>query len=438
VRILLGALLVLVGLSMLTYLIPSYNMGGPDPNDQIVAQVGKDQITLLEVQRLVQNTMRGRQLPPEILPNYIPTMVNNLITERALAYEAERLGYEVTDTQVRQAIQQYVPSLFQDGKFVGKEAYAAMLSQQNLSIPEFEADMRRQLLITRLRNVALEGTVVTPLEIEQEYRKKNEKTKIEFVKIPSDKYKNEVQPNQDDIQAYFKANTAKYTVPERRNLAILIADQTKYEQAANPTPADLQRAYSQDQGQFRVAESVKVRHILLKTEGKPPADEAKIKAQADDLLKQVKAGANFGELVKKYSEDTASVPNGGEYTVQRNGQMVPEFEQAAFSLKPGESTVIKTTYGYHVIQVISHDQPRLKPFDEVKADLAAAWKKQKAADMMQQVSDKAQSMLQKDPEHPEKVAAELNMQLVQAQNFEPGKTIPGVGASPDFEQSIAV
>src|ERR1043165_2503863 len=203
VRILLGALLVLVGFSMLTYLIPSYNPGGVSSNDQIVAQIGKDQITLLEVQRLIQNTMRGRQLPPDLLPNYIPTMVNGMITERALAYEAERLGYEVTDSQLRQAIQQYVPSLFQDGRFVGKEAYAQILSQQNLSIAEFENDMRRQLLITRLRNVALEGTLVTPLEIEQEYRKKNEKLKVEFVKITSDRYKSEVQPSADDLQSYF-------------------------------------------------------------------------------------------------------------------------------------------------------------------------------------------------------------------------------------------
>jgi len=437
VRILLGALLVLVGFSMLTYLIPNYNPTGSTSNDQVVASVGKDQITLLEVQRLVQNTMRGRQLPPEILPNYIPTMVNNMITERALAYEAERLGYEVTDAQVRQAIQQYVPSLFQDGRFVGKDAYAQMLSQQNLSIGEFESDMRRQLLITRLRNVALEGTVVTQAEIEQEYRKKNEKVKIEFVKLTSDKYKNEVQPSAEDLQSYFKANSAKYTIPERRNLVLLVADESKLEQTVNPTDADLLRAYSQDQNQFRVPESVKVRHILLKTQGKPPAEEAKIKAQADDLLKQVKAGANFGELVKKFSEDTASVPNGGEYTVQRNGQMVAEFEQAAFTLKPGESSVIKTSYGYHVVQVVQHDQPRIKPFDEVKGELAAAWKKQKVSDTMQQISDKAQSMLQKDPAHPEKVAADLNMQLVRADNVEPGKAVPEVGTNPDFDQSIA-
>ena len=101
----------------------------------------------------------------------------------------------------------------------------------------------------------------------------------------------------------------------------------------------------------------------MKTQGKPASEDAAIKAKADEILKQVKAGANFTDLVKKYSEDTASVPNGGEYTVQRNGQMVPEFETAAFTLKPGESAVVKTTYGYHILQVMQHDPARVKPFD---------------------------------------------------------------------------
>src|ERR1051326_8360129 len=297
--------------------------------------------------------------------------------------------------------------------------------------------MRRQLLVNRLRNIAQEGTIVTPQEIEQEYRKKNEKVKIEYVKITSDKYKAEVQPTAAEVQQNFTTNQASYTIPERRNLVILIADQSKLEQTVNPTDLDLRRAYDQNQNNFRIGESVKVRHILLKTQGKPAADDAKIKAQAEDILKQVKAGANFADLVKKYSEDTASVPNGGEYTVQRNGQMVPEFENAAFTLKPGQSDIIKTTYGYHIVQVMQHDPARLKPFEEVKGEIAAEWKKQRVNDLMQQISDKAQNMLQADPTHPEKIAAELNMQAVHADNIEANSPIPEVGVSADFNQSVA-
>jgi peptidyl-prolyl cis-trans isomerase D len=435
VRILLGAMGGLLALSMLTYLIPSYNTGA-SAGDNVVAEVGGDAITLPEVQRLVQNTMRGKNLPPEVLPNFLPQMIDNLVTQRALVYEARRLGFEVTDQQVAEAIRQYVPNLFPDGKFIGRDYYAAFLQQQNLTIDEFETDMKRQMLISRLTNIATEGIIVTPADIEQEYRKRNEKIKVQFVKIQQDKYKAEVQPSAEDMQNYFKANAAQYRAPERKNLAILIADQSKIEQTLAPSDADLQRLYSQNLNSFRVPETVKVRHILLKTQGKPPADEPKIKAQAEDLLKQVKAGADFKELVKKYSEDTGSVDKGGEYDVTR-GQMVPEFEQAAFSLKPGESEVVKTQYGYHIVQVLKHDPARLKPYDEVKGELAAQWKRQHVSDLMQQISDKAQQVLQKDPTHPETAAAELHMQLVRADGYEPGKPVPDVGPSPDFDTAVS-
>lgn len=432
VRIGLGVLLGLVALSMLTYLIPNYNTGG-STSDVVVATVGNEEITLPVVQRLIQNTVRGRQLPPEILPNFIPQMIDNVITERALAYEAGRLGFQVTDAQLADAIRQNIPTLFPDGKFVGTQMYAGFLAQQNLSIAEFEEDMKRQLLITRMRDVALEGTIITPLEIEQEYRKKNEKIKIEFVKIAQDKYKAESQPTADEISNYYKANLAKYTVPETRNVAMLIGDQAKLESLLTLSDADLLRVYNQSQEQFRVPETVKVRRILLKTQDKPPAEEAKIKAQADDLLKQVKAGAKIGDLAKKFSDDTATKDNNGEISVSR-GQMLPESEQAAFSLKPGESTVVKSSIGYEVMQVISHDQARLKPFDEVKAEVAAQYKKQHSTDLLQQMADRAEAALKK--ESPDKVAADLNMQLVRANNLEAGKEFPEIGTSPDFDQAI--
>ena len=439
VRILLGALLLLVALSMLTYLVPNYNTG-TNTSDTIIAEIGKDDvITLAEVQRLIQNTVRGRQLPPDILPNYVPTMVDQMVTERALAYEATRLGFQVTDADLADTIRQTAPGLFQDGKFVGTDAYANMLAQQNISIAEFESDLRRQILITRLREVAIEGTIVTPLEIEQAYRKKNEKIKIEYVKIPNDKYRGEVQPSAEDMQRFYKANSARYVTPETKNLVILIADPAKMELAATPADADLRRLYSQNLDSFRTPERVKVRHILLKTDGKPASEEPKIKAKAEDLLKQIRGGADFAALAKKNSEDTGSAVNGGAMPdwVTR-GQTVPEFEKAAFSLKPGQtSDLVKTQYGYHIIQVLQHEDARLQPFEEAKAPLIVQAKKQLVNDAMNRISDTGQAALQKDPAHPETVAAGLNMQLVRVDGFAAGQPIKEVGASPDFEQAVA-
>src|SRR5215469_7105670 len=238
VRILLGGMLVLVAISMLTYLIPTYDTGS-GISDQVVAQVGKEKIMLTDVQKTVQNAIRGRQLPAEIIPNYIPQIVQDLVTERALAYEAERLGYQVTDQDVRDSIRQLIPSLFPDGNFAGKEAYAAMLAQQNLTIPEFESDLRRQILVTRLRNIAIEGTVVSQAEIAAEYKKKYDKVKVAWTLLKPDTYAKEVEPNEQDLKQYYEANKAAYQTPERKNLAILMADQSKLEASINPPDAQL-------------------------------------------------------------------------------------------------------------------------------------------------------------------------------------------------------
>lgn len=441
VRIVLGGILVVVSLSMLTYLIPNYGGGANDASDQIVAEVGKDVITVPEVTKIIQNQMKGRQLPPSILPNYVPQIVESIIMERALAYQAGQLGFEITNADLQEAIQRTLPALFQDGKFAGTDAYAAMLAEQNFTIQEFESRLRTELLVSRMNSLAVEGIIITPAEIEREYRRKNDQVKIEWVKLTADKYKAESQPSAEDMQAYFKANAARYQMPEKKDIAVLLADPAKIEQGLTAADADLQRLYSKNTDSFRMPERVKVRHILLKTDGKTPEEEAKIRAKAEDLLKQIKGGANFADLAKKNSEDTVSANNAkspGELPdwVTR-GQTVPEFEKAAFSLKPGQtSDLVKTTYGYHIVQVLAHEDAHLRAFDEAKADLATQWKKERVNEIMQNFSDKAQAELSKDAAHPEKVAQEYGAQVMRVSGYQPNQPLPGVGLSSDFDQSL--
>jgi peptidyl-prolyl cis-trans isomerase D len=438
VRIFLGALLLVVAASMLMYLVPNYN-NGSSSSDTIVAEIGNDAITLAETQRVIQSTIRGRQLPMEILPNYIPQMVDQMVTERAMVFEAERLGMQVSDTDVADSIRQMVPSLFPDGKFVGKEAYAGMLAQQNLTIDQFETDLKRQVLLTRLRDIAMEGTIVTGQEIEAAYRKKNEKIKVGFVRLTADKYKAESQPTAQEMQSFYQANPSRYMSPEKKNLTVLVADQAKLEAAANPSDADLQRMYTQNQEAFRTPERVKARHILLKTQGKPASEEAAIKAKGESLLKQIRGGADFAKLARENSEDPGSAEHGGDLGDWiTHGQMVPEFDKAVFALKVGQtSDLVKTMYGFHIVQTLAHQDGGVRTFAEVKSELAAQWKKQRVNDLMQLASDKAPAALLKDPTHPEKVAAEYNMQVVRVDNYTAGMAVPELGTMADFDQAVA-
>ncbi len=436
VRILLGGLLLVVAFSMLTYLVPQYG-NGTSGTDQVIAEIGKDTITLAETQRLIQAQMRSRQLPPDILPTYIPQMLDQMVAERAMVMEAERMGLVVTDADLAEAIRQMVPSLFPDGKFVGKDVYAGMLAQQNMTIEQFESDLKRQVLVTRFRDIAMEGTIVTQGEIEAAFRKKNEKVKLEFVRLTADKYKAESQPTTQELQDYYKANTARYTSPEKKNLTLLVADQAKLEATVTVSDADLQRMYTQNQEAFRTPERVKARHILFKTQGKSPAEEAAIKAKAEGILKQIKGGADFAKLAKENSEDGSAAAGGDLGDWITHGQMVPEFDKSIFTLKVGEtSDLVKSMFGYHIIQTTAKQEGGIRPFAEVKTELIAQAKKQRVNDLMQLAADKAQSALQKDPTHPEAVAATFNMQVVPVTGYTAATAIPEIGASPDFEAAV--
>jgi peptidyl-prolyl cis-trans isomerase D len=437
-----GGILVLVSASMLLYLVPNYNTG-TGVSDVIVAKIGSTEITEADARRSIQTQTRGQKIPAEIIPNYVPQMIETMINERAMEYEAHKLGLEVSDQDVAESLRQNFPNLFQDGKFVGKDVYAAMLAQQGVTIDEFESDLKRQMLISKLREVAIEGSVVTPAEVEEEYRKKSDQVQLQYVKVTQDKFKKEAEPSTEEMQQYFKTNSARYQDPETRNLVVLVADGAKLEQTLNPTDADLTMMYNQNQAGFRTPERVHERHILLMTQGKPAADEAKIKAKAEDLVKQLRAGADFAEMAKKYSEDNqgptgGSAAKGGDLDWVTRGQMVPEFEKASFSLKPmAISDPVKTQYGYHIIQVLAHEDARVKPLAEVKDDLAKQWRQQRVGGILQKISDRAQAALQKDPDHPDKVAAELGMEVVHADGIAPGQPVPGVGVNPDFDQAIA-
>src|SRR5262249_27261201 len=132
VRILLTIILGLVCLSMVAYLIPGYGgSGGASASDNVVAEVGKNKVTVRDVQMAVRAADRNREMPPSMLAHYVPQVIDQMINEKALIYEASRLGFQVTDADTAKAIREQMPHLFPNGNFVGKDAYAAALAQQD-------------------------------------------------------------------------------------------------------------------------------------------------------------------------------------------------------------------------------------------------------------------------------------------------------------------
>jgi peptidyl-prolyl cis-trans isomerase D len=310
VRYLLGALLGLVALSLVITLIPGY--GTPSaPSEQVVAEIGGEALTVREVQSTIQSALRGRQIPPEMLQFYVPQFVDQMITERAVAYQAQRMGFKVTDEELANAIRSMVAQYF-PGE-IKQDEYARFLAQQGLSIQEFERNVRQNLLRLRLENIALEGAVVTPDEVEKEYRRKNDKVKLEYIKwTPPADLRSQVTLTDADLRGFYESQKAQFTVPEKRSFHLLIADEAKVGASFQIPEAELRAAYTAQIDKYRTGDRVKIRHILIKTTEKSPAEQAAAETKAKDLLKQIRGGADFAELAKKNSDDPGSWTNRAE------------------------------------------------------------------------------------------------------------------------------
>lgn len=436
VRYLLGGLLGVVALSMVVTLIPGY--GTPSGNqEQVVATVGKEPITVRQVQALMQNVIRSRRVPPEMVQHYVPQLIDQMITERAVAFQAERMGFKVSDEEVANAIRSMLPQMLGSADF-DANMYSRYLAAQGLTIPEFERNIRTNLLLLKLQNIALEGSIVTPSEVEQEFHRRTDKVKVNYVAWTPKDLRSQVTVAPQEVEAYYNQNKQEYMTPETRSYNLILADEAKVGASIEVPEADLRTAYNQRIESYRTPERVKVRHILIKADPNNKDELAKAEAKAAGLLKQIKGGADFAKLARENSDDPGSKEKGGEYDFITHGQFVPEFEKVAFALKPKEiSNLVKTQFGYHIIQLLDRQEAKVKPFEDVKNELATERRRERVFAMMQSNIEQARAELVKAPQSAAQIAAKYNLAYVNVQNAGRGAPIPEVGASPELDNTVA-
>ena len=268
-----------------------------------------------------------------------------------------------------------------------------------------------------------------------EYHRRNDKVRLDYAVLTPAKYQAESEPTDAEIQTYFNEHKSEFQIPEKRSLAVIVIDPGK---EAVPAPPDevLRKLYISKQDTFRTPERVFARHILIKSDA---SNDAAAKAKAEGILKQIQAGGDFAKLAKENSQDPGSAPMGGELGAVVRGQTVPEFEKAAFSLQPGQTSgLVKTSYGYHIIQVEKHEQAQVAAVRSSqrhpvrRLQEAAAVGEDAGASPTRLVA-----ALHKDPMHPEKAAEALGTTVIHADNLQKGDPIPGVGVSKELDEAVA-
>jgi peptidyl-prolyl cis-trans isomerase D len=385
-------------LSMVAYLIPGIgdNLGAGNANG-VYATVrdpgffgrfgaGSTPISTAEVSQLAAQQLRRQNLPDTLVPYMLPRAGQIMVQQAILKHEADHLHLQVSDADLRRELQtgQFGQYLFPNGKYIGDDAYINFVQTYfQLSRSDFETRVKQDMELGRLEALITGGVSVSDSAVRQAVLSSGTKVKFDYAVLSSDDLRKTINPTDAELQTFFTKNATRYAkaIPETRKIEYVSFDASNLP-GGKPavTDAEVQAYYNQHQDQYQVKEQVKTRHILITVPaGADSKTDAAAKAKAEDILKQIKSGGNFADLAKKNSDDPGSKDQGGELPMIPTAGLDPAYAKAAMGLNPGQtSDLVRSQFGYHIIQTEQKDPAHLKPLAEVKDAITPVIEQQKA------------------------------------------------------------
>jgi len=386
-----------VSVGMVVYLIPGLTGQGATSADAYATIYphwwslyfgSGDTVSQQKVEMQARQQLQQQRYPdnPMILNLFEDRVGKQMIQAQVLLTEAQKLGIHATDDDVIQYLHtgQAGQVLFPNGKFIGQEAYTNMIATRfNLSVKDFEDDVKHDIMIRRLQALITAGVTVGDKEVQDEYRKENIKIKFDYAVLTADDLSKTINPSDADLEAFFKKNAARFAtaVPEERQIKYFAFTPNQLPGGVpQPTQQEIQQYYTAHQGEYSTPDQAKSRHILIKVDaGADAKTDAAAKAKAEGILKQLKAGGNWAELAKQNSDDPGSKDTGGELGFAQKGRMVPEFDNAIFNQKIGDIQIVKSQFGYHIVQVEERQTAHAQQINEVLPTIQATLIRQKEA-----------------------------------------------------------
>ena len=336
-------------------------------------------VTNAEVENTARAMLARQQLPEMYLPLIMPQAGQQQVERVVLVREADRLGLQVSNDDLARELRtgplgQY---LFPNGQYIGDQAYENFISQQfrGLSVVRFESEVKQDMELQRLEALVTGGVTVSEGAAREAFLKQGEKVKFDYAVLSANDLKKTINPSDAELEAFFKSNAARYAtaVPETRKISFFqVAGSDLPGGAPKVSDGDIAAYYNAHGDDYKQPEQVKTRHILITVpKGADGKTDGAARAKAEDLLKQIKAGANFAELAKKNSDDPGSKDSGGELPMIATGSLDPAYARAAMALSPGQtSDVVRSQFGYHIIQTEQKQAASTRSLAEVKDEIS--------------------------------------------------------------------
>ncbi|MDR1242076.1 MAG: SurA N-terminal domain-containing protein [Deltaproteobacteria bacterium] len=368
---------------------------------QTMAKVNDTEITVMDF-RLVYGRQLGtlRALPgftsltseqEEELGQYV---LQQMISREILRQEAIRLGLGTSDNELSYIVAKTPQFAAADGKF-NRDRYKAVLESANMTPGMYERDVSNEIMEFKFRNYIGASISLSPEEARRSFQFDYQRRIVDYVLFPAADYIARVQPEEQEIADYYEANKDAFAIPAMADFDYLLFNAAKLSDSLSFTEEELQAYYESHADSFRQPDLYRIRHIMLATPAGAADDDPRVKEALDKAgaaRKEITTGVSFAAAAQQYSQDVQTRSSGGDLGWLEKGQTEPAFEEAFLALQPGEtSEPVRTSYGFHILQVEEVKPARQKSFAEVEDEIAALKKEdaifQRMEDIQQEVED---------------------------------------------------
>lgn len=296
------------------------------------------------------------------------SIVNGFVQQQLLSQRAKEAGYQITDEEVAASIRAL--PYFQVGGEFSRDAYIALLQQNNISMAAFEADQRQQLLANQLVGGMARTSFLTSREVDEMLALQGEQRELAYATLPVAPAIAAARPTEAQLEAWLKSHPEDFRTEESVSLQFVELQRADIAAKVVVTEGALRAYFDSIKDRYATAEKRRARHILVEAAaGADAKAEAAAKTKADGLLAQLKGGADFAALAKANSADPGSAAEGGDLGLQEKDFFVGPFAAAVWGMQPGELQVVKTQFGYHVVRLEEVAAGAGKSFEDVRADI---------------------------------------------------------------------
>ncbi len=406
---------VIVGLIILTFALFGIDQYARGDKVEVVAEVDGEDVTAREF--LTMYNRQKQRLQKQFGDLYDQVVkdeeLRNQVADALIESELIRQWANQNDMVIsdqRLAIEIQSESAFrQNGEF-SQQVYEDILLRNGYNIARFEYETRQHLLESQYRNLTQSSSFATKTEIAKLESLETQERKVSYLRVDQRPFLKTVSVSDDEVKTEYDKNKDQFIEAEQVSIDYIELSQKSLASQVETDDDLLKGFFEENKLQFTLPEKRQAKHILI-TVDEVTSDEEAQKIVAE-IQTKLKAGETFEELAKTYSKDPGSANSGGDLGTFEQGMMVPEFDDAVFSMKPDQvSEPVKTEFGYHLIKLVKIEDKQIQPFDTVKADVLQMYQMQEAERRYFDVLEQLNTLAYEHPDSLEPAADALGLKV---------------------------